>query len=110
MIRRILTFKHYFTDFISDLDEKTRTKIKQGLLLLATQPRVSSKFVSHIDDGIYELRTLWDGNIYRTFFIFDEGNVVVLFNGFQKKTQKTPKKEIDKAKTIKIEYYASKQR
>ncbi len=49
------------------------------------------------------------GNIYRVFFIFDEGNIVVLFNGFQKKTQKTPQCEIEKAIKIKEAYYADKQ-
>lgn len=50
----------------------------------------------------------YNSNIYRVFFIFDNGNIVVLFNGFQKKTQKTPKSEIDKAIKIKEEYYANK--
>ena len=67
------------------------------------------KFVKLIRDGIYELRTEYGGNIYRVFFIFDDGKIVVLFNGFQKKTQKTPTKEIDKALKIKEAYYADKQ-
>ena len=64
-----------------------------------------AKFVKHIRDGLYELRTEYNGNIYRVFFIFDEGKIVVLFNGFQKKTQKTPTSEITKALKIKEEYY-----
>lgn len=48
--------------------------------------------------------------LYSLFFIFDEGKIVVLFNGFQKKTQKTPKKEIEKAMKIKAEYYEYKKR
>jgi len=59
--------------------------------------------------SIYELRTEYGGNIYRVFFIFDEGEIVVLFNGFQKKTQKTPQNEIEKAIKIKEAYYADKQ-
>jgi len=55
------------------------------------------------------LRTEYSGNIYRVFFIFDEGNIVVLFNGFQKKSQKTPSGEIEKAIKIKEAYYADKQ-
>ena len=55
-----------------------------------------------------KIRT-YGGNIYRVFFIFDEGNIVVLFNGFQKKTQKTPQGEIEKAIKIKEAYYADKQ-
>ncbi|MDE5631690.1 MAG: type II toxin-antitoxin system RelE/ParE family toxin [Muribaculaceae bacterium] len=93
---------------MDSLDEKVQFKINQGLLLLATQQRLSAKFVKPIRDGLFELRTIWNGNIYRVFFIFDNGNIVVLFNGFQKKTQKTPNSEIDKALRIKAEYYGSK--
>lgn len=108
MERRITTFRSYFKDFMATLDEKTQLKINQGLLLLATQPRLSTKYVKLVKDGLYELRTEWNGNIYRVFFIFDNGNIVVLFNGFQKKTQKTPDREINKALKIKAEYYGSK--
>ena len=93
---------------MASLDDKTQFKINQGLLLLATQPRLSTKFVKSICDGLFELRTEWNGNIYRVFFIFDNGNIVVLFNGFQKKSQKTPNSEINKALKIKAEYYGSK--
>ena len=75
---------------------------------LKTQERLSSNFVKHIRDGVFEMRASHEGNIYRAFFIFDEGNIVMLFNGFQKKTQKTPKSEIDKAVKLKNEYYESK--
>ena len=84
-------------------------KIQYGLLLLKTQDRLPFKFVKLIRDGIYELRTEYGGNIFRVFFIFDEGHIVVLFNGFQKKSQKTPINEIDKAIRIKEAYYADKQ-
>ena len=77
--------------------------------MLKTQERLSAKFVKFIRDGVFELRTEYNSNIYRVFFIFDEGNIVVLFNGFQKKSQKTPGCEIDKAVKIKEEYYADKQ-
>lgn len=69
---------------------------------------MSEKFVKFIKDGLYEIRASYNGNIYRAFFIFDEGNIVMLFNGFQKKTQKTPSKEIEKALELKKEYYAAK--
>ena len=65
----------------------------------------TGKVCQAIRDGLYELRTEYNGNIYRVFFIFDEGKIVVLFNGFQKKTQKTPTSEITKALKIKEEYY-----
>ena len=62
--------------------------------VLKVQERVSERFVKYIREGLYEIRASHDGNIYRAFFIFDEGNIVLLLNGFQKKSQKTPSKEI----------------
>ena len=83
-------------------------KIDYVLDVLKMQERVSEKFVKFIKDGLYEIRASYNGNIYRAFFIFDEGNIVMLFNGFQKKTQKTPSKEIEKALELKKEYYGAK--
>ena len=107
--RKIRTYGGYFESFMETLPENVQEKIKYGLLILKTQERISVKFVKAIRDGIYELRIELNGNIYRVFFIFDEGNIVVLFNGFQKKSQKTPQNEIDIAIRIKEEYYADKQ-
>ena len=109
MKRRILTYGGYFEAFMSSLKEKEQEKIQYGLLLLKTQDRLPKKFVKHIRDGIYELRTEYGGNIFRVFFIFDEGKIIVLFNGFQKKSQKTPLTEKDTALKIKEAYYADKQ-
>ena len=96
MNRSILTYGGYFEAFMESLQEKEKEKIQYGLLLLKTQQRLSTKFVKHIKDGVYELRTEYGGNIYRVFFIFDDGNIVVLFNGFQKKTQKPRKMKLTK--------------
>jgi len=109
MNRKIRTYGGYFEAFMDSLKEKEQEKIQYGLLLLKTQVRLSKKFVKHIQDGVYELRTEYRNNIFRVFFIFDEGDIVVLFNGFQKKTQKTPQGEIEKAIKIKEAYYADKQ-
>ena len=76
MKRKILTYGGYFEAFMSTLKEKEQEKIQYGLLLLKTQERLSKKFVKHIRDGIYELRTEYAGNIYRIFFIFDNGQIV----------------------------------
>lgn len=76
--------------------------------MLKMNNRISAKFVKPIKEGLYELRTEYNSNTYRVFFIFDEGNIVILFNGFQKKTQKTPKNEIEKALRLKKEYYEAK--
>ena len=104
-MRRVITYGGYFEAFIQSLSPEQREKINYGLLLLKSLDRLPAKFVRYIEDGLYELRTEYEGNIFRTFFIFDKGNVVVLFNGFQKKTQRTPRGEIEKAKRIKREYY-----
>ena len=109
MTRRIKTYGGYFESFMETLNEKEQEKVQYGLLLLKTQGRLPKKFVRLVRDAVYELRTEYMGNIYRVFFIFDEGNIVVLFNGFQKKTQKAPQGEIEKAIKIKEAYYADKQ-
>lgn len=105
MNRRIITFKGYFEQFLLSLTEKEVKKMEYIISLLETEDRLPVKFIKYIQDGLYELRMEYSGNIYRVFFIFDEDKIVVLFNGFQKKTQKTPAKEIEKALRIKEEYY-----
>ncbi|MBA4123760.1 MAG: type II toxin-antitoxin system RelE/ParE family toxin [Acidobacteria bacterium] len=72
--------------------------------------KVSEKFLKHIEgtDGLFEIRIEVGSNIYRIFCCFDKGSLVVLFNAFQKKTQKTPKKEIEFAEQLKAEYFAAK--
>ena len=105
MKRKILTFGGFFEEFYDSLEKRVQKKIDYALDVLKTEERVSVKFVKHIKDGVYELRVEIDGNIYRVFFIFDNGNIVVLFNGFQKKSQKTPTNEIEKALKIKEAYY-----
>lgn len=106
-MRKIVTYGGYFESFLETLSAAVVKKIDYGLVLLKTMERVPAKFVKHIEDGIFELRTEWEGNIYRVFFIFDGDCIVVLFNGFQKKSQKTPRCEIEKAKRIKEEYYGT---
>jgi len=106
--REIVAYKSYFWDFMDTLTEDESKKIYYILDMLKVRNRISEKFVKHIKDGLYELRAEYNSNIYRVFFCFDKGKVVILFNGFQKKTQKTPIKEINKALKIKEEYYGSK--
>lgn len=109
MKRKIVAFGDYYRQFMEGLNVKERQKVHYILSLLQTEDRLPLKFIKHIRDGLYELRISWNSNIYRLFFIFDDGQIVVLFNGFQKKTQKTPSQEINKALKIKEEYYANKQ-
>jgi phage-related protein len=109
MIRDIITYENYYDNFIATLSVEVIKKFHYVFDLLSTEDRVSKKFVKHIREGIYEIRVMYDGNIYRLFFIFDDGKIVVLFNGFQKKTQETPEKEIQKAIKIQKEYYEYRQ-
>ena len=106
--RKILAYKNYFRDFIQSLTDAEARKVFYVIDMLKTQERVNAKFVKYLREEIFELRAEQGGNIFRVFFIFDEGNVVMLFNGFQKKAQKTPEKEINKAIQLKKEYYAEK--
>ena len=108
MERKIRAYKSYFTDFISSISEIEARKVFYVLDMMKIQERLSTKFVKYIENGIFELRAEHGGNIFRVFFIFDEGNIALLFNGFQKKSQKTPQKEIELAKRLKNEYYAEK--
>jgi len=109
MNRRIKAFGEHYHNFMLTLGEKEKLKMKYLVSLLEMGDRLPIKFLKFIRDGVYELRMEYNSNIYRLFFIFDEGNVIILFNGFQKKTQKTPESEIEKALKLKKEYYEQKQ-
>ncbi|MCU0420142.1 MAG: type II toxin-antitoxin system RelE/ParE family toxin [Cyclobacteriaceae bacterium] len=106
-IRQIIFYKDYFLDFYDNLTDKVKDKIEHVLLVAE---RIPGKFLQHLSgtDGLYEVRVEYQGNIYRIFSCFDEGNLVVLFNAFQKKSQKTPPAEIEKALKIKAEYFIEK--
>ena len=106
--RTIFAFRSYFSDFIDSIDEGAARKVFYVIDMLKTQERVHTKFVKYLRDEIFEIRAEHNSNIYRVFFIFDKGNIVILFNGFQKKSQKTPEKEIQRAIQLKEEYYANK--
>ncbi len=71
--------------------------------------RIPTKFFKHLEDGIYEIRIEVGSNIYRIFTFFDDNKLVILSHGFQKKTQKTPKKEIERAKKLRKDYYEDKE-
>ena len=106
-VRDIIIFKDYFLDFYNGQTEKVQMKIDYTLKVIATQQRIPVKFLRLIENagGLYEIRVEMGSNIYRIFCCFDNGNLVVLFNGFQKKSQKTPKDEIARAKRIMHEYF-----
>jgi len=109
-IRQIIFYKDYFLDFYNDQTTKVKDKIEHVLFVVSVAERIPKKFFEHLigTDGLYEIRVEYQGNIYRIFSCFDDGNLVVLFNGFQKKSQKTPTGEIEKALRIKTEYFTEK--
>jgi phage-related protein len=110
MIRQIIFHGDYFTDFYKELDIKVKQKVQYILELIKQVDRVPEKFLSSMTgyDELYEIRIEYQSNIYRVFCCFDEGKLIVLLNGFQKKTQKTPINEIEKAMRIMKEYFKSK--
>ena len=105
--RDIIFYKHYFEDFFEPLTEKVKNKIDEVLFMITVLERVPTKFFKSIEGvkGLFEIRIEYESNIYRIFCCFDKGNLVVLFNGFHKKKQKTPTKELQKAEKIMTEYF-----
>jgi phage-related protein len=108
--RTIITYKKYFEDFLSKQRQKIREKIVWTFLLIEEVQQVPETYLKHIEgtEGLYEIRIQLARDIFRIFCFFDEGKLIVLANGFQKKTQKTPKQEISKALKIMEEYYENK--
>jgi len=106
-VRELLFYKEYFHDFFNRRTEKVKQKIDYVLFLLTHSQRVPEKFLKHIEGqkGLYEIRVEAGKNIFRIFCCFDKGKLVILFNGFQKKSMKTPKQEIELAIKLMNEYF-----
>lgn len=106
-IRKIKVFKTYYKEFYIAQTNEVRAKIDYVLALVKTVERVPNTYYKQIESvpGLYEIRVQYAGNIYRIFCCNDKGRLVILFNGFQKKTQKTPTDEIKKATAIMKEYF-----
>jgi len=105
--RKIIFHGSHFVDFYLEQTSKVQEKIEFVFHIIKRVERVSKKFLSPMEntDGLFEIRVEYGSDIYRIFCCFDEGRLVVLFNAFQKKTQKTPQKEIEKALRLKREYF-----
>jgi len=105
-IRTVFLYKDYFTDFYNKQKQKVKDKIIWTFRLIERIKQVPEDYLKHLEgtEGLYEIRIQQGSDIFRIFCFFDEGRLVVLANGFQKKTQKTPKSEIEKALKIKSEY------
>jgi|SRR5690554_5629947 len=109
-VREVIAFKDYFENFLLDQPKKVQDKIFKIIEAIETLERVPTNYLKHLTgtDGLYEARIQLGSNIWRVFCFFDGEKLVVLMNGFQKKTQKTPKNEIKKALKIMSEYYEQK--
>ncbi len=109
-VRRIFYYKKYYLDFFESLKPEVQAKFNWTLGLISTIERVPEKYFKHMEgsDGIFEVRVEVGSDIYRVFSFFDKGQLIILVNGFQKKTQKTPKKEIELAEKLKKQYFDEK--
>ena len=106
-VRKVVVFEDHFKEFRKTLDRETQKKVYQVLTLIMTLEVVPIKFLKAIEGrkGLYEIRIEQRNNIYRVFCCFDEGSLVILFNGFQKKTQKIPVEQLDKAEGLMNKYF-----
>ena len=104
--RTIIFYKDYFEKFFVKQRQKVRDKIIWTFDLIENLQRVPELYLKHIEntEGLYEIRVQMGSDIYRIFCFFDQGQLIVIANGFQKKSQKTPKQEIELALKIKGEY------
>lgn len=104
--RTIILYKDYFSDFFNRQRIKVKEKISWTIDLIENHERIPEIYLKHLEDneGLYEIRVQLGNDEIRIFCFFDKGQLVILANGFFKKSQKTPKKEIVKALKIKKEY------
>lgn len=108
MNRVLEVYKEYFWEFYNELSKEVQEKIDYVFEIIISQDQIPKKFFKHVDDEIYEIRVERESNIYRIFSFFDDGKLVILLHGFQKKTQKLPAKEIKRAKKLRKMYYDDK--
>jgi phage-related protein len=108
-IREVIAYKNYFVDFLTKQPIKVQNKIFKIIEAIETLERIPTTYLKLLSgtNGLYEARIQLGTDIWRVFCFFDKGKLVILLNGFQKKTQKTPKNEIEKAINLMKEYYES---
>ena len=112
IVRDILYYKNYYLDFFKTLKPTVKKKFNWTLQLISTIENVPERYFKHLSDsnGIFEIRVESGKEIYRVFCFFDKNKLVILINGFQKKTQKTPRQEILRAEKLKQEYFNEKEK
>jgi phage-related protein len=109
-VRKVIAYKHYFEDFLLSQPTKVQDKIYKIIEIIETYEHVPKTYLKSIkgEKGLFEARIKLGSNIWRVFCFFDKGKLVILLNGFTKKSQQTPKKEIKKAVKLMTEYYEEK--
>ncbi|MEM9417086.1 MAG: type II toxin-antitoxin system RelE/ParE family toxin [Bacteroidota bacterium] len=109
-VRKVIAYKDYFEKFLMEQPTKVQDKIFKIIEAIETLERIPSHYLKYLvgTDQLYEARIQLGSNIWRVFCFFDEGRLVILLNGFQKKTQKTPKAEIERAVRLMNNYYQDK--
>ena len=109
-VRQVIAYQNHFEDFLKKQPIIVQNKIYKIIEAIETLERVPSNYLKAIvgTNGLYEARIKLGSNIWRVFCFFDKGRLVVLFNGFTKKSQKTPKKEIERALKLMESYYTEK--
>ncbi|MBS1975949.1 MAG: type II toxin-antitoxin system RelE/ParE family toxin [Bacteroidetes bacterium] len=106
LVREVIVYGDDFWEFYNKQQQKVKLKINWTIGLVKDLRMVPEQYLKHIEGtDLYEIRIILGSNIFRIFCFFDKGRLVVLLNGFQKKTQKTPKNEIERALTLKRQYY-----
>ena len=111
-IRTIVAYKHYFEEFLGKQPIKVQNKIYKILEIIEYQQFIPTRFLEHLKgtEGLYETKFSLGSDIWRVFCFFDAGRLVILLNGFQKKTQKTPKSEIEIALRLQEDYFEEKRK
>ncbi|HCC85277.1 MAG: Uncharacterized protein XD92_0584 [Proteiniphilum acetatigenes] len=104
MERKILAYGKHYETFMKTLSDKERNKIRKALLLFSREDKIPHHYIKYIRDSVFEFRVNFSNNEFRIFFIYDGKDIIVLFNGFKKKTKITPQNEIEKAIRLKNEY------
>ncbi len=109
-VREVIAYEKHFEEFLLKQPEKVQDKIFKIIEAIETLERVPANYLKSMEgtNGLYEARIQLASNIWRVFYFFDEGKLVILLNGFQKKTQKTPKNELEKALKLMDKYYSEK--
>ena len=109
-VREVIAYENHFEEFLLEQPKKVQDKIFKIIEAIETLERIPSNYLKSMEgtNGLYESRIQLGSNIWRVFCFFDKGKLVILVNGFQKKTQKTPKNEIEKALKLMSKYYTEK--